>query len=119
MTKKIYKLNEFEKWPKIYSNFYQYGFRQFYPDEGCFELNNTNTTKFIIYGENTKQKGLMSSIYLLGNNGKEKKIEDNLSLIHFYEDKIEIDCIFNKKGKYLVIFFGNKGDSLTHTSILS
>ena len=36
----------------------------------------------------------------------DKKTEDEkLSLIHFYDDKIEIDCIFNKKGKYKIIFF--------------
>ena len=39
--------------------------------------------------------------------------------MNFYNDRIEINCSFNKKGEYLVIFLGNKGNSLVHTSILS
>jgi len=116
LTKKIYTLIEFEKWPCIHSNFYQCGFRDFSPEEGYFELKDSNTKKFIIYGENIKGKGLMCSHYLL--NGKMQK-EEHLSLINFYNDKIEIDCIFNKKGKYKVDFLGNKGDSLIYTSALS
>ena len=116
LTKNIYILNEFEKWPQIHSNFYQCGFRDFSPEEGYFELKDSNTKKFIIYGENIKGKGLMCSHYLL--NGKMQK-EEHLSLINFYNDKIEIDCIFNKKGKYKVDFLGNKGDSLIYTSALS
>ena len=119
LTKKIYKLSEFEKWPKVFSNFYEFGFRQFYPEEGCLELNDKNIIKFVIYGENMKEKGLMCSISLLGNKGKINNKKEKLSFMKFYNDKIEINCSFNKKGKYLVDFLGNKGDSLTHTSILS
>ena len=28
-------------------------------------------------------------------------------MINFYDDRFEIDCIFNKKGKYEVQIFGN------------
>ena len=119
LTEKTYKLSEFEKWPEVYSEFYQFGFRHFYPEEGYFELNNTNSTKFILYGEDMKKKGVMCSISLLGDNNKERKIEEKLSFINFFDDRIEISCSFNKKGKYLISLLGNKGDSLTHTSIIS
>ena len=119
LTKKIYKLSEFEKWPKVFHIFYECGFRHFYPEEGSFELNESNTTKFIIYGENMKKKGLMCSISLLGNKENKNKENEKLSFMNFYDDKIEIYCSFNKKGKYLVSFLGNKGDSIIHTSVLS
>ena len=116
---KTYKLSVFEKWPKVFSTFYQYGFHNFSPEYGSLELNNTNTTKFIIYGENMKEKGLMCSLYPLENKEIGKYINEKFSFMNFYDDKIEIICSFNKKGKYLVHFLGNKGDSIIHTSILS
>ena len=119
LTEKTYKLSEFEKWPKVYSEFFQYGFRHFYPEEGYFELNNTNSSKIIVFGENMKKKGVMCSIYLLGDNNKEKEIDKKLSFINFFDNKIEISCSFNKKGKYLVHLLGNEGDSAIHTSIIS
>lgn len=119
LTKKIYTLDEFEKWPHIHSNFYQCGFRKYYPEEGYFELKKENTKKFVIYGENIKEKGLMCSINLLNNINNKIKKQAQSSLINFYNDKIEIDCIFNNKGKYKIDFLGNKGDSLSHTSALS
>ena len=120
LTKKIYTLEEFEKWPDIDSNFYLFGFEHYFPDEGYCELKNSNTKKYIIYGKDMKNKGLMCSISLLeGKNNSKKKLEEKLSLINFYDDRIEIDCIFNKKGKYKIAFLGNKGDSIVHTSVLS
>jgi len=119
LTKKIYTLKEFEKWPDIHSNFYQCGFSNFFPEEGYFELKDSNSTKFIIYGENIKEKGLMCSIYLLNEKKEKEEKEEGLSLINFYKDKIEIDCIFNKKGKYIIYFLGNKGDSFLYNQALS
>ena len=119
LTEKTYKLSEFEKWPQVHSQFYQYGFKHFYPEEGYFELNNTNSSKFIVFGENMKKKSVMCSICLLGDNNKEKKIDEKISFVNFFDDKIEISCWFNKKGKYLVHLLGNKGDSAIHTSIIS
>ena len=66
-----------------------------------------------------KEKGLMCEISLLGNKGNRNKGEEKLCFMNFYNDRIEINCYFNKKGEYLVIFLGNKGNSLVHTSILS
>ena len=100
LTKRIYTLEEFEKWPAIDSTFYQCGFRTFSPEEGLIELKNSNTQKFTIFGDNIKNKGLKCSIYLLDSKNKEKDVDEKLSFIHFYDNKIEIDCIFNKKGKY-------------------
>ena len=118
LTKRIYTLEEFEKWPDIYSIFYQCGFRTFIPEEGLIELKNSNTQKFTIFGDNIKNKGLMCSIYLLDSKNKEKVVDEKLSFIHFYDNKIEIDCIFNKKGKYKVGFVSNNGDSMIYISAL-
>ena len=118
LTKRIYTLEEFEKWPDIYSIFYQCGFRTFIPEEGLIELKNSNTQKFTIFGDNIKNKGLKCSIYLLDSKNKEKVVDEKLSFIHFYDNKIEIDCIFNKKGKYKVGFVSNNGDSMIYISAL-
>ena len=119
LTKKVYKLSEFEKWPKVFSEFYQFGFQSFYPEEGYLELNDANSTKFILYGENMKNKDVICSIYSLDNNNKETKVNEKLSLITSYDDKIEVNCSFNEKGIYLIYLLGNGGDSLICTSIIS
>lgn len=105
LTKKKYKLNEFLKWPLIKMNFYKYGFNKFSPEDGLITLKNKNEQKFIIYGENMNQKTGLCSTYLLEGNTYNQL--NNVSCIDFYDDKFEIICIFNKKGKYKVIIFGN------------
>ena len=68
LTKKKYTLEDFSSWPKVDSNFYQYGFKKFYPEEGLINLKKENTFKFIIYGENMKKKRGGCHIYLLEGN---------------------------------------------------
>ena len=33
--------------------------------------------------------------------------QDNINIINCFNDRFEIDCIFNKKGKYKIEIFGN------------
>ena len=105
LTKKKYTLNEFLKWPLVKMNFYKYGFTKFTPEEGLINLKNKNEQTFIIYGDNMEQKTALCNIYLLEGNIYKQLL--NLSCINFYNDRFEVNCIFNKKGKYKVKLFGN------------
>jgi len=105
LTKEKYSLEEFLKWPKIKLRFYEFGFKSLEPKEGLIELKNNNTQKFIVYGEKMNKKDASCKINLF----YEKHIitQSNLDMINFYDDRFEIDCIFNKKGKYEVQIFRN------------
>ena len=105
LTKEKYSLEEFLKWPFIRIKFYEYGFRSLEPKEGVIELKNSNKQKFIVYGEEMDKKDASCEIKI----SYERQIItlNNISMINFYNDRFEIDCIFNKKGKYEVEIFGN------------
>ena len=98
-------MEEFLKWPFIRIKFYEFGFRSLEPKEGVIKLKNSNKQKFIVYGEEMNKKDASSKIKI----SYERQIItlDNISMINFYNDRFEIDCIFNKKGKYEVEIFGN------------
>ena len=51
------------------------------------------------------QKGAMCNIYLLEGNCYMQQL--NVNIVNFYNDRFEIDALFNKKGKYKVEIFGN------------
>ena len=106
LTKKKYKLEDFLKWPLVKDFFYRYGFERFYPDQGMFYLKNSNEQKFVVYGNNMSKKTGMCNVYLLQGNVYQQL--NNLSYINFYDDKFDVHCIFNKKGKYKIQIFGNK-----------
>ena len=105
LTKKKYTLDEFLKWPLVKNSFYSYGFERFYPEEGLINLDNSNTMKFIVYAKDMEKKTGICSIFLLQGNVYQQLL--NLCYINFYEDRFEVDCIFNEKGKYKVRIFGN------------
>jgi ribosomal protein L20A (L18A) len=69
-------------------------------------LTDSNSLKFIVYGKDMSKKTGICDIYLLQNKVYQQLT--NLSYINFYEDKFEVDCIFNQKGKYKVKIFGNR-----------
>ena len=104
LTKKKYTLEEFLKWPKISFQFYSFGFNKYEPEEGVIELN-SNTKKFIIWGNDISKNNASSNIYLLENNIYQQQL--NLNKITFLHDRIEFDFIFNKKGKYNIELFAN------------
>ena len=104
LTKKKYTKDEFLKWPKISFQFYSFGFNKYEPEEGVIELN-SNTKKFIIWGNDISKNNASSNIYLLENNIYQQQL--NLNKITFLHDRIEFDFIFNKKGKYNIELFAN------------
>ena len=116
LTKRKYTFEEFLKWPHIKHYFYKYGFRNFLPEEGLINLYDINEQKFIIYGENMDQKAAMCSIYLLEGNTYYE--QPNSSMINFYNDRFEVNSIFNQKGKYKVEIFANNNKSKNHDMIL-
>ena len=105
LTKKRYTFEEFLKWPLVKNYFYQHGFEKYSPDEGLIELKNSNEKKFIIYSSNMHNKTALCDIFLLQGNVYQQLL--NSTSINLYDDRLEIDCIFNKKGKYKVEIFGN------------
>ena len=105
LTKKKYTLEDFLKWPLVKDFFYRYGFERYSPDEGMIDLNNTNEQKFVVYGNNMCKKTGLCNVYLLQGNVYQQLL--NLSYINFFDDKFEVNCIFNKKGKYKIQIFGN------------
>jgi len=106
LTKKKYTLEEFFKWPIVKHSFYLYGFEKYSPEIGLMNLTDSNSLKFIVYGKDMSKKTGICDIYLLQNKVYQQLT--NLSYINFYEDKFEVDCIFNQKGKYKVKIFGNR-----------
>ncbi len=117
LTKKKYTMEEFLKWPDIKSNFHKYEFNKFSPEEGFIELKNKNTQKFIVWGANMRKKGLSCNIYLLQGNCYMQQL--NLTSINCLGDRFEVDCIFNKKGRYKVQLYGNSDGGDSYSSILT
>ena len=116
LTKKKYTLEEFLKWPQIYSYFYTLGFEKFFPEEGLIELKNKNNQKFIVYGNNMNQKGASCNIYLLEKNCYVQQL--NVDIFNFYKDRFEVNTIFNKKGKYKVVIYGNNERGKSYEGML-
>ena len=116
LTKRKYSLEEFLKWPKVESYFYRLGFEKYTPNEGLIELKNQNQQKFIIYGKEMDKKSAMCSIYLLEGNIYQQQL--NLTSINFYDNRFEVDGIFNQKGKYKVQIFANNDKEMHHDMIL-
>ena len=116
LTKKKYTLEEFLKWPKISSNFFKFDFFKFYPEEGLINLNESNLLNFKIWAKNMNNIGSNCNIYLLEKNIYKQKL--NCHMINYYKDRLEFKCIFNNKGKYKVILFGNNdGGQKSHNII--
>ena len=112
LTKKKYTLEEFLKWPQIFENFYVYGFNKYFPEDGMIELE-SNMQKFTIWGNDISQNNASCSIYLLEGNVYQQQL--NLDKISFYQDRIEFDFIFNRKGRYKIYLFGNNDKGkITH-----
>lgn len=111
LTNKKYTLADFERWPLVYGYFYKYGFTKFFPEEGLLELKDVNIQKFIVWGDCIKKKGISCEVFFLKDNNYVS--QPSLSLIIPLEDKFEINCIFNKKGTYLIRIFGNN-DGINH-----
>ena len=116
LTQKKYTLDEFLNWPHIKSQFYTFGFVKFLPDKGLIELKDSNNQKFIIYGNDMNKKGGKCNVYFLEGNTYKQRL--NASCINFYNDRFEVDTIFNKKGKYKVEIYGNTDRGKNFTDML-
>ena len=116
LTKKRYTLEEFLNRPQIYSYFYTFGFEKYFPEEGLIELKNKNSQKFIVYGNNMNQKGANCNIYLFKENCYVQQL--NVGLVNFYKDRFEVNTIFNKKGKYKVVIYGNNERGKSYEGML-
>ena len=115
LTNRTYSLKQFLRWPQINYYFYKYGFSKFSEEEGYIELSKNKYT-FKVYRDNMENIIGSCSIFLLeGNYYIEKK---NLNKINYYKDRFEIDCIFNKKGKYKIAIYVNDDGSDTTNVIL-
>ena len=64
-----------------------------------------NFQKFIFWNNNMKNMNASCNVYLLKNNCYYQQL--NLDFIFYYDDRFEVDCIFNKKGKYKITIYGN------------
>ena len=106
LTNKIYTIDDFLKKPTVNTNFYEFNFNKYSPEEGYIILNDKNTQKFVIWNENMKNKNVSCKIYFSQNKNYNQIL--NCDMITYFDDRFEVDCIFNKKGKYKVELFGNK-----------
>ena len=116
LTEKKYTIEEFLKWPKINNNFNKYEFNKYYPEEGFINLKDKNTQKFKVWGNNIKKRGLTCNTFLLEGNSYNQQL--NTTMVNFIEDRFEVDCVFNKKGRYRVLLYGkNKGQQMSQEII--
>lgn len=115
MTNKKYTLEEFSRWPKVYSNFHKFGFKQYSPLDGFIHLPNTNEQKFVVWRDNMKNARANCNVYLLEGNTYMQQL--NCMSMNYYNDRVEFDCIFNKRGKYKIELFGNNNnnENITHS----
>ena len=116
LTQKKYTLDEFLNWPNIKSYFYQFGFEKCLPDKGLIELKASNNQKFIIYGNDISKKGAKCNVFLLEENSYKQQL--NLNLINFFDDRFEVDVIFNNKGKYKIEILGNNDRGINFIDML-
>ena len=106
MTKKKYTLKEFNGWPRFYRAFFKTDIYKYSPEEGYISIkniNDTNVKKFIIWRNNKNELELFCKVFYLKENRFYE--QTNLILIHNYEDRFEVNIIFNKKGKYKIEFY--------------
>ncbi len=118
LTEKKYTLDEFSNWVKIYSHFYTLGFYKCIPDNCVININNNginNYQKFIIWNRNMKNYKASCTVNLLIDNCYYQ--QSNLNFIFYYDDKIKVPCIFNKKGIYRIVIFATNdiNDPRTHS----
>ena len=119
LTEKKYTLDEFSNWVKIYSHFYTLGFYKCIPDNCVININNNginNYQKFIIWNRNMKNYKASCTVNLLIDNCYYQ--QSNLNFIFYYDDRCEVDCVFNKKGKYQITIFGNTKEINTNKGLL-
>ena len=117
LTKRIHTLDEFLKKPQINTNFFEFNFNKYSPEEGFIILKDKNMQKFIIWNIDMKNKNASCKIYFADKKSFKQLL--NCDMINYFTDRFEVDCIFNKKGKYKVELYGNKDGSPKTYNILT
>ena len=112
LTKKIYSKADFERWPEVKGIFYKYGFTKFSPEEAVLNLKSINDQKFIVWGDNIKNKDVSCNVFFLKDNIYFN--QPGLSFEIPCEDRFEINCRFNKKGTYLIRIYGKIDGGKSH-----
>jgi len=106
LTNKVHTFEDFLKKPKVNTNFYEFNFNKYSPNEGYIILKDKNSQKFTIWNNDMKNKNASCKIYFSQNKNYKQIL--NCDMINYFDDRCEVDCIFNKKGKYKIELFGNK-----------
>ena len=120
LTENKYSLDDFSNWANVNSDFYKFGFYKCFPDEAMIDIKSrgdNNFQKFIFWNNNMKNINASCNVYLLTNNTYYQQLK--LNFIFYYDDRLEVHCIFNKKGKYKITIYGNNdiNESLTHSMV--
>ena len=116
LTKKKYYIDNFIKWPKISSTFFNFKFFKFFPEDEVIELDNSNNLTFKVWKNGIIRANVHCIFYML--DGNIYRSQNNSYRINILEDKAEIECIFNKKGKYRIDIYGNKDGGRTTYSMI-
>lgn len=105
MTKKKFTLEEFSSWPHFSYELFESDIDKYSPEEGYIKIkniNDINIRKYIIWRKNKNEPELFCKVYYLKENCFYE--QKNLQLVHNYEDRFEVDIIFNKKWIYKIEF---------------
>ena len=70
------------------TNFYEFNFNKYSPEEGYIILNDKNTQKFVIWNENMKNKNASCKIYFEENKCYQQIL--NCEMINFYKDRFSV-----------------------------
>ena len=93
--------------------FYIYGFIDINPNEGILKLNNENLFDVKILNKyNVKSLRLSCKVYY------ENNLVENASCIEKFENYFLIHLIFNKKGKYNVLFFTTDKSGTAYSQLI-
>ena len=93
--------------------FYIYGFTDINPNEGILKLNNENLFDVKILNKNdVKSLRLSCKVYY------ENNLVENASCIEKFENYFLIHLIFNKKGKYNVLFFTTDKSGTAYSQLI-
>lgn len=116
LTKHKYYIDNFIKWPKVDSTFFNFKFYKFFPEEEVIELEDSNNLTFKVWKNGITRANIHCILFMLQGN---KYISLNNSYkINILEDRAEIECIFNKKGEYRIDIYGNKDGGTTIYSMI-
>ena len=112
LTKKLSK-NDMDNLLYKDKFFYIYGFIDINPNEGVVKLNNENLYDVKIYNKNNVKDLRLSCKIFYENN-----LVENASCIEKFGNYFLIHFIFNKKGKYNVLFFTTDKSGITYSQLI-